>query len=156
VVIRVFRHWSVAVGGALTLVVALAALVSLGWTPRSPTLIAVEEKLQGPSAARWFGTDQFGRDIASMLMVGARNSVAVGIVAVAIGLLPGTAVLRYFADRVLARVAGAEEIAWRDAVLASALLLALSFAPTLLRARGASRSRRRGPFGEVAEGRGAD
>ena len=43
-------------------------------------------KLQPPSAAHWFGTDHFGRDVFSMIMVGARTSIAVALVAVGIGM----------------------------------------------------------------------
>ena len=39
-----------------------------------------------PSAAHWLGTDHFGRDVLSMLMVGARVSIAVALVAVGIGM----------------------------------------------------------------------
>ena len=42
----------------------------------------IPDKLQPPSAAHWFGTDHFGRDILSMIMVGARTSIAVALVAV--------------------------------------------------------------------------
>jgi peptide/nickel transport system permease protein len=48
-------------------------------------------RLKGPSATNWFGTDQFGRDVFSMIMVGARNSLAVGLGAVGIGMVAGTA-----------------------------------------------------------------
>jgi ABC-type dipeptide/oligopeptide/nickel transport system permease subunit len=48
--------------------------------PRRPN------RLQPPSAAHWFGTDHFGRDIFSMIMVGARTSIAVALVAVGIGM----------------------------------------------------------------------
>jgi len=48
-------------------------------------------KLQGPSAAHWLGTDAFGRDVASLLLVGARASILVGVIAVGIGLVFGTA-----------------------------------------------------------------
>jgi peptide/nickel transport system permease protein len=42
-------------------------------------------------AQHWLGTDPFGRDIASLLLVGARNSIVVGVIAVGIGLVVGTA-----------------------------------------------------------------
>ncbi|HSN98817.1 MAG TPA: hypothetical protein VLS89_11050, partial [Candidatus Nanopelagicales bacterium] len=45
----------------------------------------------GPSAAHWLGTDSLGRDIASLLLVGAQNSIVVGLVAVGIGLSIGVA-----------------------------------------------------------------
>jgi peptide/nickel transport system permease protein len=61
------------------------------WTPQSATAIDVAHKLAEPSAVHWLGTDHFGRDIASMLMVGAQNSIMVGIVAVSIGVGLGIA-----------------------------------------------------------------
>ena len=50
------------------------------------TKLVIADKTQAPSLAHWFGTDQFGRDILSMIMVGARNSIAVALVAVGIGM----------------------------------------------------------------------
>jgi peptide/nickel transport system permease protein len=49
------------------------------------------KKLQGPSALHWLGTDPFGRDIATHLLVGAQNSILVGVIAVGIGLGVGVA-----------------------------------------------------------------
>ena len=88
---RAFRHRSFAIGAVLTGIVVLAALLSLVWTPWSATELAVPRKLRPPSAEHLFGTDHFGRDILSMVMVGARNSIVVGVVAVAIGCSAGTA-----------------------------------------------------------------
>jgi peptide/nickel transport system permease protein len=86
---RVFGHGGFALGLALVGLVAAVALVSLLWTPYSPQAIDIAGKLKGPSAAHWFGTDHFGRDTLSMIMVGARNAIAVGLAAVGIGLLAG-------------------------------------------------------------------
>jgi len=72
-------------GLALTLAFALAALASFGWTPFDVTVLDVSGRLQTPSAEHWFGTDHFGRDVFSMIMVGARTSIAVAFVAVGIG-----------------------------------------------------------------------
>ena len=74
-----------AVGFAMAVVFVLAALVSLVWTPYSVLGVDIPNKLQFPDARNWFGTDQLGRDILSMIMVGARTSIAVAIVAVGIG-----------------------------------------------------------------------
>jgi peptide/nickel transport system permease protein len=76
---------SLLVGGAITLVFVAVAVVALFWTPYSPTEIAVAQRLQPPSAAHWFGTDHFGRDVLSMIMSGSHNSVLVALVAVGIG-----------------------------------------------------------------------
>ena len=73
-------------GALLVGIVAAAALTSFVWTPYDVTELAIANKLQPPSAAHWLGTDHFGRDILSMLMVGARTSIAVALVAVGIGL----------------------------------------------------------------------
>ncbi|HEY0212657.1 MAG TPA: ABC transporter permease [Paenirhodobacter sp.] len=72
-------------GLCLTGTALAAGLLSLIWTPWDPTALAVTQKLRPPSAAHWFGTDQLGRDIASMLMAGARTSLLVALVAVGIG-----------------------------------------------------------------------
>jgi peptide/nickel transport system permease protein len=73
-------------GGIITLLLVSMALVSLAWTPYPPTAIDIAHKLALPSPAHPFGTDPFGRDVLSMIMVGARNSIAVSLVAVAVGL----------------------------------------------------------------------
>jgi peptide/nickel transport system permease protein len=74
------------IGGALTSVFVMAALVSFIWTPFDHTTMKIPNKLQGLGGAHLLGTDHFGRDILSMIMVGARTSIAVAVVAVGIGL----------------------------------------------------------------------
>lgn len=76
-------------GAVLTTLFLLAALVSLVWTPYDVTALAITDKLKGPSALHWFGTDHFGRDIFSMIMVGARTSTGVAVVAVLVGMVVG-------------------------------------------------------------------
>jgi len=84
-----WRQPNFLLGAGLTALLIAVAAVSLVWTPYAVDAIAIAERLQGPSAAHWLGTDQFGRDVASRLMVGARNSIAVGVVAVGLGLVLG-------------------------------------------------------------------
>ena len=88
---RALRHRSFVIGAVLSLLVVFAAALSLVWTPSSPYEMDLANKLQGPSLAHWLGTDAFGRDVASLIMVGARNSILVGVIAVGIGLTVGTA-----------------------------------------------------------------
>ena len=83
---RAARHPSFVIGGVLTLLLVGAAMLSLFWTPWSPYEMNLAGKLQPPSATHWLGTDPFGRDVASLLLVGARNSILVGVIAVGIGL----------------------------------------------------------------------
>ena len=77
------------IGAAITLIYAIIALISLVWTPYDITNLQVSNRLQDWSAAHWLGTDQLGRDMVSMLMEGARTSIAVAIVAVGIGMAVG-------------------------------------------------------------------
>ena len=84
------RSRNFVVGTIITLVFVLAALVSFLWTPYDATLQDIPNKLKGPSWAHWLGTDHFGRDVLSMIMVGARTSIAVALVAVGIGAAIGT------------------------------------------------------------------
>ena len=78
-----------AIGAALSAIIFALTALSFFWTPYSPTAIAILNRLQRPSAAHWLGTDPFGRDVASMLMVGAQNSLSVALVGVTIGLVLG-------------------------------------------------------------------
>jgi peptide/nickel transport system permease protein len=83
---RARRSPSFVVGALLSALLACTALLSLFWAPYPPADIDVPHKLQSPSAAHWLGTDSLGRDIASQLLVGAQNSIVVGVIAVGIGL----------------------------------------------------------------------
>jgi peptide/nickel transport system permease protein len=83
---RALRHKSFVAGGVLTALLAAMALLSLVWTPHPVAEIDIPSKLQPPSAAHWLGTDSLGRDIASQILVGAQNSIVVGVIAVGIGL----------------------------------------------------------------------
>ena len=77
-------------GGALTGIFVMAALLSFIWTPFSVETMDIPNRLipptMPPSGPNVLGTDHFGRDILSMLMVGARTSIAVALVAVGIGM----------------------------------------------------------------------
>ncbi|MBO6559177.1 MAG: ABC transporter permease [Nisaea sp.] len=82
---RAIRHPGFVLGGAISLLVLLTAILSLFWTPYPVTELNIAAKLRPFSTTYLLGTDHFGRDILSMLMVGAGNSVLVGIVAVGLG-----------------------------------------------------------------------
>ncbi|MBP6898736.1 MAG: ABC transporter permease [Burkholderiaceae bacterium] len=86
---RAARHPSFLIGAVLSALLVAAAVLSLFWSPYPPADIDIPNKLAAPSAAHWLGTDSLGRDIASQLLVGAQNSIVVGIVAVGIGVLVG-------------------------------------------------------------------
>ncbi|MGD2271531.1 MAG: ABC transporter permease [Desulfobacterales bacterium] len=84
-----FKNLNFTVGFLLSAVIILAAAASLFWTPYDANKMSPRERLQGPSVGHLLGTDQYGRDILSRVMVGAVNSIIVGLVTVAIGLSIG-------------------------------------------------------------------
>lgn len=73
-------------GGALTSIFVIAAFLSFVWTPFNYVLLDIPSRLQSPNMTHLLGTDHFGRDILSLIMVGARTSIAVALVAVGIGM----------------------------------------------------------------------
>lgn len=74
------------ISGAMIIGVLIAiALLSLVWTPLPPAKMQIIHKLQPPLAFGVLGTDQFGRDVLSMLMAGCWNSLSIAVAAVAIG-----------------------------------------------------------------------
>lgn len=96
----------------LTLTILMVSLILLGffWSPYDPETMQGSLKLSGPGLAHIFGTDQFGRDVFSRVLVGAGStlSVALGTILIGggIGILAG-AVTGYFGgwlDEVLMRV----------------------------------------------------
>jgi len=76
-------------GTLLSAIFITAALLSFFWTPFDYIALNIPERLQAPGATHLLGTDHFGRDILSLLMVGARTSIAVALVAVGIGMSVG-------------------------------------------------------------------
>jgi len=88
---RARHNASFSVGAVLVAMLALAAALSLFWTPYPPGAIDVPHKLLEPSLSHWLGTDSLGRDIVSQLLAGARVSILVGVIAVGIGLTLGVA-----------------------------------------------------------------
>jgi peptide/nickel transport system permease protein len=76
-------------GAMLTAGFMAMAICSLFWTPYDHTSLNIPQKLQNPGIAHLLGTDHLGRDILSMVMVGARTSIGVALVALAVGLCFG-------------------------------------------------------------------
>ncbi|MDO5612820.1 MAG: ABC transporter permease [Paracoccus sp. (in: a-proteobacteria)] len=101
-------RWGLILGGLLAGLALIAAAVSLVWTPGDVAALNIAGRLAPPSAAHVFGTDHLGRDILSMVMVGARTSIAVALVAVGIGMGAGVP---------LGLIAAANRGGWLDEVV---------------------------------------
>lgn len=80
---------SLVVGGVIVLAVLGMAVLSFLWTPHDPTLVNPRARLEKPSGEYWFGTDKFGRDVFSQILVGSRTTLFVGFVAVGVAALVG-------------------------------------------------------------------
>lgn len=126
------------IGAAITLVFVLAALVSFVWTPYDYLLQNIPSKLKPPSAEHWFGTDHFGRDIFSMIMVGARTSIAVAFIAVTVAMVIGVPIGLWAAarrgtllDDVLMR---ANDLVFAFPALLIAILITAVFGPGAINA----------------------
>lgn len=132
---RAVRHKSFMIGGALVAALILTALLSFVWTPHPAGEIDVPNKLLPASGAHWLGTDSLGRDVMSMLIVGARYSIAVGVIAVGIGITAGVALGLLAA----ARRGWVEELVMRGAdftlafpALLTAIMLTAIYGPGLV------------------------
>ena len=86
---RALQHRSFVLGAVLTSLLIAAALLSFVWTPGSAYEPDMDAVLQASSSQHWLGTDAYGRDTASQILIGARASIAVGLIAVGIGLTVG-------------------------------------------------------------------
>ena len=129
---RALRHPSFAIGAALSAVVVLMALLSLVWTPYSVLDIVVSDKLKTPSLSHLLGTDHFGRDVFSMILVGAQNSLLVGFVAVGIGMLTGVALgllasaMRGWVEEIVMRLS---DFTFAFPAILSAIMITAIFGP---------------------------
>lgn len=81
------------IGAAITAALVAVALLSLVWTPEPPTRIRIPLRLKPPlSEGRFLGADHFGRDVLSMMMAGAWNSLMIAFPSVLVGAGIGTAI----------------------------------------------------------------
>ncbi len=163
------------IGVVLSVLLIVIALVAPFIVPHDPLDQNFLVAGQGPSAEYWFGTDAFGRDVFSRVLLGARVSLSIGIVAPTLAAIAGvwTGILAgYFGgwtDRLLSRfadllmsfpslllgvmVAAALGPSFKSAVIA----IAVALFPRFVRlARSSTQVLRREPFidASIAAGRG--
>lgn len=118
------------IGGTIIALLVAVIAVSLVWTPFDPLAVDIRARLKPPDAVHWLGTDEFGRDILSRAMVGARTSAAIALATVLFATSGGTlvGVLSGFtggwADRVLMALNNTL-LAFPGVLLALALMVVL-------------------------------
>src|SRR5690606_26654864 len=86
---RILRNRKAVAGAILLAIIALAAVFADYITVHDPYTQNLRNRLQPPSSDHWLGTDQFGRDMFSRIVYGARISLRVGFISVGIALLTG-------------------------------------------------------------------
>ncbi len=132
---RQWRRANFAIGAVLVAAVIGLALLSFVWTPHPATELDIPHKLQPPSWSHWLGTDSLGRDIVSLLIVGSRVSIAVGLIAVGIGIAFGVAlgllaaVKRGWIEEAVMRLA---DFTFAFPALLSAIMLTAIYGPGLV------------------------
>src|SRR5690606_33210303 len=82
------RPWMVWIGLLLVALPVAASVLAPWLAPHDPNHVDLARRLQPPSAAHWFGTDEVGRDLFSRVLDGGRRSIGAGLGVV---LLAGTA-----------------------------------------------------------------
>jgi peptide/nickel transport system permease protein len=84
-----FKNGRVLLGSIILLCVVVSAIGAPFLTPHDPNRQDIQNRLAQPSLRHLLGTDQYGRDILSRIIYGARISLLVGILSVLIGILVG-------------------------------------------------------------------
>ncbi|WP_068317023.1 ABC transporter permease [Polycladidibacter hongkongensis] len=126
---------SLLLGTVITIVVVGTGVLSFFWLPFNVSSLNVAQRLQPASAQHWLGTDQYGRDLLSMLMIGAQTSLGVGLFAVGFGMLLGVplgllaAARRGFVDQLLMRF---NDLVFAFPAVLSAILITASLGPGAL------------------------
>lgn len=122
---------------AVVLLFVIAAIAAPLVAPFDPYTMQPESALLGPTGSHWFGTDAFGRDMLSRIVYGARISLNVAVVAVALSLTAGTVLglcAGYFGgwtDSVLSRINDGL-LSFPDVLLALAIMAVLGASTTNL------------------------
>jgi peptide/nickel transport system permease protein len=87
--LRALRRPSGGLAGLWLMLVALAAVAAPLLTPYAYDVQVLRDAYQPPSGAHWLGTDEFGRDLLTRLIYGARTSLSVSATAIAISVACG-------------------------------------------------------------------
>ncbi len=128
------RNGQMVAGVSILLLIASTAILSLFWTPYDPTLMTIGERLTGPDARHWLGTDAYGRDVLSQIMAGSQPALLIPLASVALGAGVGipmgliAALSGRWTDHGLMRI---NDVLFAFPALLTAMLLAASLGPGL-------------------------
>ena len=95
-----FKHNKLAIFAAVYLIAIILVSVFVVFSSVDPDALDVAHKLQSPSSAHWFGTDELGRDYFIRVLYGGRVSLVVGVLAMLTSIVIGVTVV----DNILMRI----------------------------------------------------
>lgn len=131
-VLRALRTPKGAVAGGWIILVILAAIFAPLLTPYSYDVQSLKEAYQPPSAAHWLGTDEFGRDLLTRLIYGARTSLSVSGIAIGLSVFIGMvlgAAAGYFGGKFDQAIMVAVDLSWSFPEILVALILVAIIGP---------------------------
>lgn len=131
-VLRALRTPKGAIAGGWIILMVLGALFAPVLTPYDYDVQSLKEAYQGPSAAHWLGTDEFGRDLLTRLLHGARTSLSVSGIAIGLSVFAGMvlgAAAGYFGGRIDQMVTLAVDLSWSFPEILVALILVAIIGP---------------------------
>ena len=131
---RATRSGALVVGLVLVAIAIAAALLAPWIAPHDPNEQSIVDKLAGPDATHWLGTDTFGRDVLSRILWGARISLTIGFLSTAIGVVVGVAigiVSGYFGGAVDRWISGANDVLMSFPQIIMGIILVAVLGPTL-------------------------
>lgn len=130
--LRALRRPTGAMAGLWLVLVILAAVAAPLLTPYAYDIQELKSAWQPPSASHWLGTDEFGRDLLTRLIYGARTSLSVSSIAISISVICGMtlgAAAAWFGgwfDRVVTTVV---DLTWSFPEILIALILVAIIGP---------------------------
>ncbi len=131
---RILSNKKAVFGGIIVLLLFLMAIFAPIIAPHDYTTMNLPNMLKAPGGEHIFGTDEFGRDIFSRIVYGARISLQVGFIAVGISLVIGTvlgAIAGYYGGIVDYIISSITDIAWALPVSLLAIALVAALGPSL-------------------------
>lgn len=131
---RLFSNKGAVFGAIVILVMVVTAIFAPVIAPYPYDRVDLPQMLKAPSSEHWFGTDEFGRDIFSRIVYGARISLEVSLIAIGIAMIIGIvlgALAGYYGGVVDSIITGITDIVYSFPVSLLAIALVASLGPSL-------------------------
>ncbi len=131
-VLRALRTPKGSVAGGWIILVILGAVFAPVLTPYAYDVQSLKEAYQPPSFAHWLGTDEFGRDLLTRLLYGARTSLSVSGIAIGVSVFIGMvlgAAAGYFGKRFDQMIMVVVDLSWSFPEILVALILVAIIGP---------------------------